>query len=556
MIRTNYLKSQNLQNKDIKKQKKRSFLRFFISLFCIFYISINLIVIDSYKVYAGSLEPVLDLGGGLAALSATGVAGTLVSAEALIPMILVALGVAGIGYVAGKNNIVEGVVDDLKAEGSDFVKQVKDSRGVLRDYIVTRYIDGKNYVDKKILEITAKYGLDNGLFDGVNEVNGINFPYEINLGDYEIGTEADYNILIGVASGIHYSYTSMSYKLIEYINNSGIDLSNYMVYQFVGNSVPDSQQRSKLEYLRFIPKGLSRNILNEIAVAYAPNTFHRYRIDENIPYIDIVYRPLLNENVYTNTGTISVIDIGYGVVGDCLVSSIGVTVDDYIEGLPITDNIPKEVAGDIVLPNWISIAIENLFPVSLPDSYKIPAIFNPDLTLDIGIGISIPWVDPFPYPLPDNPALPDEQAQEKAQEGITDSVPSTPAPSNTEGTFNSMLVPADIRKKYPFSLVYDFYDCWSILWYGVNPDSADIGFKEIKNEKSIKAIANNSELLRLAPVYEWKPPVSVNGFTNMEPVVVDLSKFDTLASIFRGLFLIIWTTNMWLAGYKIMTGNQ
>lgn len=554
MIHINYLKNQSLQNKVIKKQKNRRFLRFFITLFCTLYFSIGLVTVNSYSVYASSLGAAVDIGGGFAALGATGACGALVSAEALIPMILVALGVAGIGYVAGKNNIIEEIVEDLKEQGGDFIHQVKDSRGVLRDYISTRYIDGKNYVEKNIIEKIAEKAIDMGLFDGVNIINNI---YAGNINNIELGlytgTAQSINYCFNFGYQLDYSdydlganYPKYLLELENHLNDIGVNMNLYTgwIQVNVTGSSLDAYLILKSDFQNIVITNKNNNNgYIEFNALQGVNVYKHTFVSNTWRYVTTTYR-----NLFVGS------KIQAGVLS---ISAIGMDVIDDVKGIPVTNDIPIEAAGELTLPNWLGLVINNLFPVSLPSGYNVPIIFDPSISIPLDISITVPWVNPFPYPLPDDPAVPDYPAQGKAQEGTTDSIPTTPSPSNPEGTFEGMLVPAEIRSKYPFSLAYDFYDCWSILWYGVDPNSAQIGFTEVRNTKSIKNIGDNKAgLLRLTPVFEWKPPVSINGFTNMEPVVVDLSSFNPIASIFRGIFLIVWTTNMWLAGYKIMTGNQ
>lgn len=540
---------------NIKKGIKKG-----LNILLCFSIVIILTMSYSHKAYADALSATVFLGESAATAATGGLVGTLLAPEVIIPMALTALGVAGLGYVVGKYDIINQVVADIRSANESFLKEVRGADGAIRTYVKGYYQNAKSYLDEGLLEIIAKSGINQGLFEGVTGGN---------IGMVNSSTVPDIGEPYKINSLINYE------EFATYVKNT---------IRTINNSMNNTQYQRVIDLLDYC-RGVTGNN-NIFYITYNPggaNICMEYMANYNMP-IEGTIRGYAGSNIgigktfefeesisveryaiKNSTGVIEKISnstfrsfpLGWGGTANSAAtcSNIGLIRED-VTGIPVTDNIPYELNLSILLPDWAYPELDDLLPVSLPWGYDIPAVYPPDIPA-IPDALPIPLPD-FAFPdYPDDPADPDEEAQDKAQRGSADSVTEDgaadlPLVSDAE-LFERLKLPAVIRTKFPFCLFYDVYDIYYCLFYGSNPDSARMGFDIDRKDFAIigdtSASENNIDaasgrsLAREAPHYEWEVP-NVSGFSNTENIVIDLSEYDDVAQIFRTVIFILFSISI------------
>lgn len=529
---------------NIKKDIKKG-----LNILLCFSIVIILIISYSHKAYADALSATVFLGESAATAATGGLVGTLLAPEVIIPMALTALGVAGLGYVVGKYDIINQVVADIRSANESFLKEVRGADGAVRTYVKGYYQNAKSYLDEALLKIIAKSGIEQGLFEGVSVNDNVFFPSVDNLVKGDIVT-------INSISNFHELYIATKKLNISSRQlNELEDLNSYLSREYDTTKIYGqlrlwniSTNRRQVDFTIIQGISLPLNLTVTDVIGEYGNT---YRLFEE-QFHGIRYDG--------NTVVTGDYNFGIGYVlnyyDSLIASGIGIINDGSIEGIPVTDNVPIEINLDIVLPEWAFPDFDNMFPVSLPWGYDIPVVYPPDIPA-IPDTLPIPLPD-FAFPeYPDNPADPDEDAQDEAQRGRADSVTEDgvadlPLVSDAE-LFERLKLPAVIRTKFPFCLFYDVYDIYYCLFYGSNPDSARMGFDIDRKDFAIigdtSASVNNIDaasgrsLAREAPHYEWEVP-NVSGFSNTENIVIDLSEYDDVAQIFRTVIFILFSISI------------
>lgn len=526
-------------------------------LICVSILSINI-----HEAKASSLGGVVALGDALATAGAGGTVGCLLAPEVIIPMVLVALGVAGVGYVAN-SSVVQDIAEDLSElpEGWTVLQGGGNDPNNRRPFLKGFYRAGKVFLSVALLKKIAEIAEGYGLFEGVKRTGTITYYNDIETGgkvkrytsiedvlDASVETINDSNWtkqkadeLKGMLLLNNVDITKPGWiisKMNDPTNNGSIRLTITNIDELTISSIYD-----RGSYLKQV-------FFNEGAVSC-------YNVNYNYNY------GIFN----ASTGNQTSIYHGFGAYnGNFYISSFGALYDAAISGIPVTGNIPSyDVEDGWRLPEWKYNGINidpvadpegatEANPVSLPDGAEIPLIYP------IGDEPTVwPEINPEPYRWPDNlpsdPSDPDPAAQDEAQRGAVDVIPGIdedPTISN-ETIFNSLTVPKSIREKFPFCLIYDVYDIYNITFYGVNPDSAKMGFNSDNAEFAVISSGSTSENIinvgagrsieRKAPRFEWIPP-NIPGFQNMEPIIIDLSMFDEYALKFRFCIYIIYSISI------------
>lgn len=483
-------------------------------------ITSNVSVVYADSLGAAALSSAIFLGGSQSTMAAGGAVGGLAAASSILPWALAALGIAGVGYILSRPGVIEGCTNALKTAGN-FVKTIPDKAGNAVDYVGIQIKNGTSYLSEEVLKIVAKYGLENGLFDGVTT--------KPSYGTISPDIEGNYifsnSNTIGMQSLRDYAVSLFPqyYEQITKLCNSAGGYSGFLT-------------------IYGTESGQAELILTTLLDG---EDFKLYRDYGDIKWLLGKYRGTTKKidesgNVVTgNMNNISYylpIGIGIGNILDevtgnviregVIVSSLGIVSEEVTEGIPITDNIPKEEEEEIVLPNWISDSItiegDTCFPVTLNPLYNIPVIYPITVENDV---IVIPGI-PFPPDiednekvpdLPDNPSLPDVSAQEKAQEGVIIDVPVVEEfPGTTEESFK---LPENIIDKFPFCIPFDL---------------VSVGRKFVGS--------------REAPIYTTT--INLNGV--LTEIEIDLSMYNGFASSFRGIVLIVFLCGLMIGTYRFI----
>lgn len=553
-----------LKNLILSRKRKKRHKHKFILCLCCFLLIFDLTMYGYIEsVEAASLGGVLAVGDALAVANSGGIVGTLLAPEVIIPMALVALGVAGIKYVAN-SNAVKRIQEKLASDYPEFVvlnggKNNNDKRPFLKGF----YKAGSVFLSGELLKIIYNIASELGIFDGLEE----------NIG---YGTVKAFNNSVVLSSNNLRSLGSFEEEIISMYPSSESFIKS--LYSRAG--------RSNYGYI-FLEQSNGNpamwHMISSIEASYpiTCSVMNGFTGNENIYYVDLgrsfqgMREEYINSSNHAVTGTTNgyyrYIPFGKGystvynrntgepyVYSTMIWSSFGWDTVTSVSGIPVTDNLPYEEEGSVVLPRWNPATSplprpepaidDDALPVSVPDGYELPIIYPVgDNELPDFIQDPFQWPDNYPVNDPENPT---PGAQEDAQEGDLDFIPSLDDNGLTNAGYNSFLVPESIKRKYPFCIPYDMYDIWCIIWYGDNPNSAQKSLNQISTYTSTKSI------LRLTPVYEWKPPTNVKGFENLNSVIIDLTPFENHARLFRLAVLILWVMNLILTGYKIATGGK
>lgn len=526
-------------------------------LICVSILSINI-----YEAKASSLGGVVALGDALATAGAGGTVGCLLAPEVIIPMVLVALGVAGVGYVAN-SSVVQDIAEDLSElpEGWTVLQGGGSDPNNRRPFLKGFYRAGKVFLSAALLKKIAEIAEGYGLFDGVqlnSFTNQDNLSYGDKLSSVPIASMRNYVIKTLQDLGEVSMADRAATVFLAIERDIGTEKAGFFELRRNANYVYTVSM-----FINEDTENIIFNRYNGSVKAYLVNNV------EHENYGSKYISPDLNFTLQSIESGNDII-IGVHVVENsnnatAYISSIGVNATEPT-GIPVTNNLPSyDVEDGWRLPNWkyngINIdpaadpeGASEAYPVTMPDGAEVPLIYP--------IGdepTEWPEIEPEPYRWPNNlpsdPSDPDPGAQDEAQRGTVDVIPGIdedPTISN-ETIFNSLTVPKSIREKFPFCLIYDVYDIYNITFYGVNPDSAKMGFKSDNAEFAVISSGSTSENIinvgagrsieRKAPRFEWIPP-NIPGFQNTEPIIIDLSMFDEYALKFRFCIYIIYSISI------------
>lgn len=537
MTHIKFSKSRNflINLSECKRFRLRS-LRF-IKKLSVFFIIFCIVFDLSFSAYANTYTPVLDLGGGLPLVEAGAAVAAIVSADAFIPLCLCALGIAGVGFICNRPDIINTITETVENTYSDAVVKIKDSSGVVRRYYKTTYKNAKNYINQSVLKVIAKSALDMGLFNGVTSSGG-----DITLWTPAEGEIIPINSLQTIESSQIVDLYDLAIKGGQLLGLSGDDLINYNVclQQLIDSGLDAAEVNGRIGSISYRAswKRLSVSYIYDIGsdafpVSFKVNTVYEY--DNNTvgyasapAYNTKVYQAQIGTSpyIYTQAGSILVGQNGIAASSFPAIGNGKATISNVVyDGIPITDNIPVEEDGDLVLPDWAYPTVDDPaaegvtdFPVSLPDDYPIPAIWDPaiDPTYPDVLDGDYDWPDDIPA----DPAIPDDNAQDEAQEGDTDYIPSLPGiDTGTEGSF---FVPEGIVNKYPFCIPFDMY-------------------------RAVTSLA----VARAAPQFTWN--YNIAGMEGS--VSIDLSRWDSAAVIFRRCEFAVFVIGL-IAGSKNLLGDK
>lgn len=481
--------------------------------------------ISTYKVYADSLGAAIFLGGAGSALASGEAVGAIVSVTAILPYALAALGIAGLGYIAYDSGLIDSAVDYLKTVG-DYVVDV-GSDGVA--YLKTVIENGKSYLSDEVLKALSTWGLSIGLFDGISNTSDM----LVELPDTSTISQSYKNWIDGFNSrflNINKSYAvkyyggsvNRGYKIrtTDIIQNDSVYgcvircgsqvsvlLCSNDEFSCEGGLVKFSLDNEPESYTRLYPASFT---ISGKSYYYINNT--------NSPGSNLEYDmsiPVINNNTYGSEADVvkTVWAILNGVIGG------------GSEGIPVTDNIPKESEGDVNLPVWDyeNIVVDDsiYYPVSLPSGVDIPVIYpvGEDILLDGVLG----GVDGEDYVWDDglivDPEHPDTSIQDDAQAGSMDvdiAIPSIP-----DSWLSDFLVDASIVDRFPFCIPGDVV-------------------------RAVRIMGGDGS--RAAPVYVWEYDLA----GRRGEVVIDLSIYNDIAVIFRGAQLLLFVVGLCFASREVV----
>lgn len=501
-----------------------------------------LISFNSINAYSASLSATLALGDALSIAGGGGVVGTILAPEVIIPMALVALGIAGIGYVA-KSNAVEEIAEELKDNYSEWVVlEGGGGNNNKRPFLKGWYKAGKVFLSEVLIGIIAKIAIDKGLFDGVKTTN----EYGYDLSNYNDNGLVNINGFANINDQINYILyylESVSYPTYDRVKNIAGNLKGYI--------------NSEL--------GNITNLYGQVTLDTNSNDYlYVYILDNiNLPMIGTVnssvtgdhanYKVInLNNQIsYTRydsggdfenygavrmtTGNLNSIRAGYNFTfysmsngrGNFSTYPLGLYHNIDNSGIPITNNVPSINNDEVILPNWnnnpsiepdpVGSPGENALPVSLPEGYDLPLIFPPEYPDELPENLNIPNYE-WPDNLPDDPNYPDPSAQPEAQEGLGVSTPIVNDPFS-DIQKESFLLPENIINKFPFCIPYDMVKC----------------VRSLSAERS-------------APIYTWNYNIAgMSGSVNL-----DLSRFNEAATVFRTCELAVFVIGLIVSTKKII----
>lgn len=480
--------------------------------------------ISTYNVYADSLGAAIFLGGAGSAMGAGEAVGAAVASSALLPYVIVALGVAGLGYVAYDTGLLSSALNALKSAGS----YVFDIGGQGVDYIYTVVKDGKNYISKSIIDIIANWGLEYGLFDGVQvEGSEVILPDNDNIPQSYRQYLSNFNGVININRDFAKYFYNYSFYRNGIMFQKTSNIINDSVYGTVissGNSVcilmcsadNFACESGNISSITETPgimnvRGVTNTTLAGGTIAYYTST-ESGGID-NRDYLKSIPGVNINDSADINVGAVI-----WGILNGY--------VSDLGSGIPITDNIPDIVDNDITLPNWntesIEVEGELYYPVSLPKDYDIPVYYpigEDSLISELPEGMIIDDDYVWDDGLNTNPGLPDENAQEDAQTGSIGIFPGVESiPSSWLSDF---VLKSEILDRFPFCIPSDMVRTISIM---------------------------RGDGSREAPVYVWH--YNLAGRTG--EVVIDLSMYNSVAAIMRNGELILFILGLGFATKEII----
>lgn len=418
------------------------------------------------------------------------------SLSAVLPVVLVALGVGSIAYAISKSDDFEKEVEDC----GDFVKRnggkiFTDIGKLLGPSIQINYYDNRTYIDELTLKLIARWAIENGYFesseteyrDPVTSGNFVTIDSLCSLYDYleYLGFEDDYyfpvyNFLIDKDAnlfGVHITYrNNRIYRFnVGYVK---IDLPFYHVY--------DSVNSSSLSYNRFILSNI-----DTIIVAPSYNSDGTYKDFVSSRSVDSNYSFVWSSFFSTNGS--SFYSSNVGVYGG--------------SGSSVSNNIPTLSGDNVGLPNWVndiySISNNNYYTITMPSEYQIPVMAPIDYDFnDLPVNITIPdfqWDPPY-----------EEGDQSFFQGGDYYFYPIVDNPVGDVSVISeNFLTPASILEKFPFCVPSDMVKASRIFLSASGPS---------------------------APRYEQV--INFAG-TNID-TSIDLSRFDGVASIARKMEYILF----------------
>lgn len=500
-------------NKSFFAKQKR-----FIAGFLIFL----LISFNCVNAYSASLSATLALGDSLSIAAGGGVVGTILAPEVIIPMALVALGIAGIGYVA-KSNVVEEIAEELKTNYSEWtVLEGGGGNNNKRPFLKGWFKAGKVFLSEVLLGIIAKIAIEKGLFNGTSSSLDLTMP---NVNNYEVGHLYTFTAIncANLNDMFDYAIEREQYykdRLInaKYFLSQKVDLNLYTGY--VDRNLNHSSNGSSAQDVYVVP--LNEINLQNVKVKSKTDTYvvFDYQIPMTRYYIS-------DRGINENTGireTTQELRIGYT---GTWYYGIGARSNGYLTtGIPNSGNIPSVDDEDIRLPNWNNPSIEPdpeadpgeyALPVSLPDGYELPLIYPPEYPDELPDDLNLPNYE-WPDNLPNNPNYPDPNAQDEAQKGLGVSTPIVNDPF-TDIQKESFLLPDNIINKFPFCIPFDMVKC----------------VRSLSVERS-------------APNYTWNYNIAnMSGSVNL-----DLSIFNEAASVFRTCELAVFVIGLIVSTKRII----
>lgn len=498
----------------------------------------------------------------MAIASSGGLVGCLLAPEVIIPMALVALGLS-VGF-ASQSNVIKEIADSLENNYSSWtVLQggggLGDGGNDKRPFLKGWYKAGKVFLSEILIGIIAKIGIDKGYFDGLKQ----NIDYEF-----------DTNITIGGQINKLMNMHDLYIFGMNYYNNNAKGILN-TVYQSISNVIDTTKysgfyQLSITTNSEYVYVYLIESINLPLTVyqknLYSDSVYNVWTNAQNVTFrklrIDVNDGSILSDSI-VNNDMMSPVYIGYTNninAGHIVIS--GINAGKYVndEGIPNTGNVPEfdSDTGVTELPDWnpltqpIATPDGEALPVSLPDGAEIPLIYPPS-----EMPLNWPDLTILPYQWPDSlPSDPTANDQDQAQVGDTDFNPAVDIPENIDGgqIFNSLMLPSDIKKKYPFCIIYDLYDIYNIVFYGNNTDSAVNGINI--NNANISSSFQNEFINPVIPSFTWDPPDNVIGLSQVGPVTISLNNFVEVAFLLRFMFLVLTIFDISVGAFELAKGGD
>lgn len=416
--------------------------------------------------------------------------------SAVLPVVLVALGVGSIAYAISKSDDFEKEVDDC----GDYVmrnggKVFKNIGKLLGPSIQINYYDNRTYIDELTLKLIARWAIEKGYFNS-------GFVYE----DLVSGNQITISSLCSLKEFFDYLGVSDMYK---YFNDlADYNLFNvratYSKYGNLDRYSSFSVTYSKVNLPRTFNVIYGDSILyNDSGISYSGRTrslnynssTNDYDSNDGSSGSKYFWFPVLfRTNDMTN---------GYQLLYGG--SNVGIVSSG--SGSSVSSNIPTISDDNVDLPKWVNhfytVSDNNYYTITMPDNYQIPVMAPIDYDFnDLPVNISIPdfqWDPPY-----------QEGDQNFFQDGDYYFYPIVDNPIGDVSVISeNFLAPASILEKFPFCVPSDMVKVSRIFLSASGPS---------------------------APKYE-----QVINFAGTDiDTSIDLSRFDGVASVARKMEYILF----------------
>lgn len=483
---------------------KKKICRISIVILLIF----SMVTVNTDSSYASGLGGLLAIGTAAETATAGGAVGILAGSGAVIPMILIALGVIGISEILTNDTIMNEIENAI----GEFTYKAKDRTGEFKEYIKGVYKDGKTYFSETLLEQISWILINNGVFEAPAEETGLVNSYDdIDFTGIstDVSTELSkyaYPLKFGVNQDFTLRYywsgwKNGSYKILSHTADV------YTIWIKIGTRSIDvySVSREPFSVLRgFHGDYTIHSTNNSFSYVHETLQYGSTHVDSNKDNTISITPDFVNSYVsgYPSGWQLS----SESLIWACL--NFGVIESD---GYDFTDNIPLEAEGVLTLPDWeglvVDVSGDAYYPVEIPEG-TVPVIYPIDYDGELPDVIDVPAVD-----VPEDGTLDQGDVQEGTYEDIVSD------PVFQDATADSFMVPESIKEKFPFCIPFD----------------------AVKVIRGLNTAGS-------APVFTW----DYNIIGQQGQVVIDLSIFDTTAQIFRSCFLVIFIIGLILGTKEVI----